>query len=179
MSAYDYHNYYEPRSRHPPPYPPSSRRRSYSPPGSSHRSSQPRRRSTAPRSRPTPYHEKQHEDCEGSKCKAIEKEYGGFGWTEGIALAAMAGLALFNYDKAYEKHKEKSEREDREAERRREREEKRRKGGARRSSSSRRDDEDFYKEESRRGSYERRRYEEEEDDYERERDGRGSSRRGH
>ena len=54
-----------------------------------------------------------HASCEGGTCKAIEKEYGGFGWTEAVSLAVMGGLALFNFDKAYDKHRKKSEQRER------------------------------------------------------------------
>jgi hypothetical protein len=52
---------------------------------------------------------KRHEDCEDGTCNAVEKKYGGFGWEEGLTLAVIGGLALFNFDKAYEKHKQRSE----------------------------------------------------------------------
>lgn len=67
-----------------------------------------------------------HENCRDGTCEAIEKEYGGFGWGEGITLAVVGAMALFNFDKAYEKHKAKSERREREEKEHKKRREKER-----------------------------------------------------
>lgn len=70
-------------------------------------------RSSTDRSSSNKHHQQgqgKHKDCKEGTCTAIEKEYGGFGWSEGITLAVIGGLALFNFDKAYEKHKARSER---------------------------------------------------------------------
>ena len=50
--------------------------------------------------------------------KQTERSFGGFDWTEAMLLCAMGGLALWDFDKAYEKHQRKSERKE---QRRRER----------------------------------------------------------
>ena len=50
-----------------------------------------------------------HAECAVDTCKAVEERYGAFGWTEGLTLALMGAVALFNFDKAYEKHLKRSE----------------------------------------------------------------------
>lgn len=76
-------------------------------------------------------HANKHEDCPPGTCEAVEKEYGGFGWTEGITLAVIGAISMWNFDKAYEKHKAKSERKEKEEKEREEREEARKKDRSR------------------------------------------------
>ena len=83
-------------------------RRSYSPPPPSNRRRHPRCDTTKPSTTATTTtsrsrNSNRHADCSGETCKAVEKKYGGFGWEEGIALALMGAMALFNVDKALEK----------------------------------------------------------------------------
>ena len=136
-------SYYNPRPRTPPPpAPPSShysdrdrprrRPRSYAPPKQrSDQSSQSRGYSQ----------DHDHDSC-GGTCKEIEKQYGGFGWGQGIELALVGALTIFSFDKAYSKHKQRSE--EREERRKKEEEERgergeREKGEKKRSQSRRRE----------------------------------------
>lgn len=60
----------------------------------------------------------------GETCKDIENKYGAFGWTETVSLAVVTAVTMFNFEKAFEKHKKKSDEKEK-----RERERKRAKGG--------------------------------------------------